>query len=184
MSKKRFTDIKIWEDDWFFELSAEYKLFWFYLKDNCDHAGLWRPGKRAFAAVSDTDVDLDKALEYFNMDKERVVVVDNGRWFLVDFFSFQYGSRLNIKNKVHESVFREYIKNKVGLSLLRGVDSIVINGKDYSVSEFEVKFEVNVGVKGEVNVEVKHGLIDIDKDKEKEEDIDEDILSYLEEYDS
>jgi hypothetical protein len=170
MGKKRFTDIKIWEDDWFFELSAEYKLFWFYLKDNCDHAGFWRPGKRAFAAVTDADVDLEKALEYFNMDKQRVRVLDNGRWFLEDFFSFQYGSRLNIKNKVYESVLREYLRNKVPLSSLRGIDFFVVNNKEYSIPEFEVKFEVNVGVKGEVIIEVKHGLIDKDKDKEEDKE--------------
>ena len=86
---KRFTDTEIWEDDWFYELSVEYKLFWFYLKDNCDHAGIWKPKTRAFKSMTDVEVNLDKALQYFNTGKQRIRVLHSGNWFLEDFFYFQ-----------------------------------------------------------------------------------------------
>jgi len=38
---KRFTASEKWEDLWFSELSNKYKLFWIYLLDKCDNAGVW-----------------------------------------------------------------------------------------------------------------------------------------------
>ena len=49
------------------ELSPEYKLFWFYIKDNCDHAGMWKPKIRAFKSATGIEIDLDKALEGFRI---------------------------------------------------------------------------------------------------------------------
>ena len=36
---KRFTDTEIWKKRWFRKLPPRIKCLWYYLKDNCDHAG-------------------------------------------------------------------------------------------------------------------------------------------------
>ncbi len=142
---KRFTDVNIWEDDWFYELSPEYKLFWFYIKDNCDHAGIWKPKTRAFKSVTDIEIDLKKALTYFNMSKPRVRVLSNGYWFLEDFFFFQYvktAKSLNLCNRVHKSVFDIYLKMGVLPSSVRGIDYIVGENKEkYAVGDYERLFD-------------------------------------------
>lgn len=135
---KRFTETTIWDDDWFYELSPEYKLFWFYVKDNCNHAGIWQPKVRAFKAMTDTDVDLNKALEYFNMGKQRVRLLNNGRWFIEDFFFFQNGHTLNEKNRVHKSILDQYIENGINLSSVRGLENIKdLMGQDHTQNQFD-----------------------------------------------
>ena len=138
---KRFTDINIWEDDWFYELSVEYKLFWFYIKDNCDHAGLWKPKTRAFKNVSDVEIDLDKDLEYFNMGKQRIRVLGSGYWFLEDFFLFQYvktAKSINLNNKVHNSVYELYLKNDIKVSSVRGINHVIdASGNIYEAEYFD-----------------------------------------------
>lgn len=121
---KRFTETTIWDDDWFYELSPEYKLFWFYIKDNCNHAGIWQPKVRAFKSATDTDVDLNKALEYFNMGKQRIRLLRNGRWYIEDFFFFQNGHAMNLKNRVHKSILDLFMANGIGLSEVRGLTEI------------------------------------------------------------
>lgn len=143
---KRFTDTDIWEEDWYYELSLEYKMFWFYLKDTCDHAGIWRPKTRAFMSAIDVEISLDKALEYFNNGKQRIRILPNGKWFIEDFFAFQYSSktsvcRLNLKNRVHKSVFGLYQENDISISTIRGLKEVVDDGSGftYTPEDFEVK---------------------------------------------
>lgn len=142
---KRFTETTIWDDDWFYELSPEYKLFWFYIKDNCDHAGVWKPKTRAFKAATDVEIDLNKALEYYNINKTRIRVLKNGYWFIEDFFSFQYSNKLkqlNINNRVHKSILDVYISMGIPLSSIRGLETIRMDNGDI-INSYE--FEVNLG---------------------------------------
>ena len=138
MSKKRFTDTKIWDDDWFYELSVEYKLFWFYIKDDCNHAGIWKPKVRVFKAMTDIEIDLEKAIRYFNHDKQRIRILDNGSWLIEDFFKFQYGPKINLNSRVHLSVVNEYASHNIPLSSITGVCEVIKDNTSYSVGEFEV----------------------------------------------
>ena len=45
---KRFTDTMKWNEDWYLDLALVDKLFWIYICDNCDHAGIFKPNKRMF----------------------------------------------------------------------------------------------------------------------------------------
>jgi len=40
MMAKRFTDTEKWNEDWFLEIINPHKLFWIYICDNCNHAGI------------------------------------------------------------------------------------------------------------------------------------------------
>jgi hypothetical protein len=138
---KRFTDTTIWDDDWFYELTSEYKLFWFYIKDKCDHAGVWKPRVKSFEAATSIVIDMEKALSYFNTCKQRIRVLDNGHWFLEDFFYFQYVKRtksLSINNNVHNSILGVYIKEGIKPSTVKGIEYIVDDNKDeHQVGDYE-----------------------------------------------
>ncbi len=138
---KRFTDTEIWEEDWFLEMPPEYMLFFKFVKDRCDHAGIWKPNKRNFEMRTGKEINLEKALEFFNDEKERITVLKNGRWFLTGFIPFQYGTSLNLKNKVHQSINQLLIKNEVNMTSIRPL------------------------------VEVKEGVKEKDKVKDKVKDI-------------
>jgi len=123
--KKRYTDCDIWEDDFFQRLSPTYKLLWFYICNKCDHAGIWKPSTVNFTATTKLRVRLDRFLAAVNRGKERVVVLDNGRWYLANFCQFQYTaadrvtkSGMNVKNSVHLSALRILNKNGIAFEFL------------------------------------------------------------------
>ena len=143
---KRFHDTDIWDEDWYLDMPLEYRSFWFYVKDKCDHAGIWRPNVRRFNADIDNDIDLDLALSWFNSDKDRIVELESGHWMIKDFVTFQYGKNLNLNNRVHLSVFNRLNDLEVNLGSIRGLN------------------EVKKG-SSRPQVEVKEGVKDKDKDK-------------------
>ncbi len=116
---KRFHDTEIWEEDWFIALPRDYRDLWLYMKDTCDHAGIWRPNVTKFNKLFDCAVDIKKAVEFFNKDKVRVIVLKNGKWFLCQFVPFQYGTTLNEKNPMHASILTLLRANEVNLTSIR-----------------------------------------------------------------
>jgi len=98
---KRFTDTEKWKKPFIKSMQTVYKLFWLYILDNCDHAGIWHVEKEVAEIRMNEKIDLKKAKEQFG---ERVIVFDNGnKWFIPDFIKFQYGV-LNEVVKTHKSV--------------------------------------------------------------------------------
>ncbi len=97
---KRYTDTDKWKKMWFRKLKNDHKVFWMYLLDQCDHAGIW-------------EVDFDLASYFCNGIKETEIrdtfikqyheFDDGKRWFLKDFIEFQY-RELDGSNRVHKSV--------------------------------------------------------------------------------
>lgn len=98
---KRFTDSDKWKDPWFCGLSPTDKLFWFYLLDNCDHAGIWQ--------VNWPLVKFHLGKIYKNEELKsfegRIFYISEFKWFLPKFLIFQYGT-LNPENKAHSSVMK------------------------------------------------------------------------------
>ncbi len=113
---KRFHDTEVWLEDWFLKLPDKYKLFWFWIKDTCDHAGIFKPNTHLFEITLNTKINLTEALILFNTDKERIIVLGNGKWFLSGFIKFQYGKSLNMKNRVHESIAKILTDNDIDLT--------------------------------------------------------------------
>ena len=146
---KRFTDTEIWKEDWFLEMPYEYMFLWNYLKDTCDHAGIWKPNKKFVEFITGKKINYEIALSSINSDKERILVLPNKKWLILDFFVFQYGSILNEENRVHQSIVNIFDKNNIELKLIRGLK--------------EVKLRSTRG-----QLEVKHGVKDKDKDKDKD----------------
>jgi hypothetical protein len=145
---KRFHDTEIWKQDWFLELPYEYKFLWFYIKDTCDHAGIWKPNTKFVEFVSGKPIDLKKAQSLFNGEKGRIEVLTNGRWLIPDFIVFQYGHNLNPKNRVHQSVLGILATNEVKLTSIRGL----LDPKHRVKDKDKDKDSINKGVvKGDAN---------------------------------
>ncbi len=98
---KRLGDTNKWKNSFFRSLDAPYKLFWLYILDDCDHAGIWMVDIDVVKIRIKEEVSLDNAITIFG---DKITVLKNGDvWFIKDFIEFQYGT-LNPANRVHESV--------------------------------------------------------------------------------
>lgn len=146
---KRFTDTEIWNEDWFLSLESKVRLFWFYLKDVCDCAGIWRPNILVANRIYGFDIELQCAFHDLTQDKKRIIVLKNGRWFLPGFIPFQYGLVLNKNSAAHRGVLKSLELNEVDLSMV--------------IPKIEVLEGSRDGL-GRVNPTLK----DKDKDKDKE----------------
>lgn len=128
---KRFISTAIWDEDWFLDMPAEYKLFWFYIISNCDFGGLFKVNLRSFCGLNGVKIDSDTALQYFNKDKQRIKVLDNQKvWFIEDFFAFQYGTTFNPENRVHASIEKLYLKYNLKMTSIRGLIDLKDRVKD------------------------------------------------------
>jgi hypothetical protein len=94
---KRFTDTNKWRDPWFRRLSQTAKLFFVWLTDNCDNAGV-------------IDIDLESASfdigkpvngEHFSEIESRLKKLPNGKFWIVKFVGFQYGDALSERCTPH-----------------------------------------------------------------------------------
>lgn len=104
---KRHTDTDKWKKEFLRSLPAEYKLFWLYLTDECDHAGIWH----VELSVAEDRLGMKLSLKKMQgLAGDRIVAFDNeSKWFLPDFISFQYGE-LDGNNRVHKSVIERLEK--------------------------------------------------------------------------
>ena len=131
---KRFTDTMKWNEDWYLDLSLIDKLFWIYICDNCDHAGIFKPNKRMFELLIGGEIDVQKFLHTVNQDKPRICVLGNGRWFLAGFIEFQYGNKLNPNNRVHKSILN------------------ILNDNDLNLEVFDTKVRLDAPTKETRNI--------------------------------
>lgn len=121
---KRFSSTEIWREDWFLEMPTEYKLFWFYILSACNHAGVFKINIKPFCTLNRVKIDPEKAFNYFNTGKDRIRKINGSIWLIEDFFLFQYGENLNLNNRVHDSIKKEYEKIGVNLGSIRGLNEV------------------------------------------------------------
>lgn len=100
---KRFTDSEKWNDPWFRRLKGEYKLFWIFVLDTCDHAGIWKDRTDQFLAESGFEIDLDDLKKCF---EDRILRLDDETFFIPKFTMFQYPNFNADKNNAHKGVIR------------------------------------------------------------------------------
>ena len=127
---KRFTATEIWKEDWFLDMPIEYKLFWYYILSNCDHAGLFKVNLRSFCGLMEVKLTPSKVLEYFNFGKQRIRVISDSLWLIEDFFVYQYGPTFNWNNRVHESIGELYQRHNIELKSIRGLIDLKDRVKD------------------------------------------------------
>jgi hypothetical protein len=98
---KRFTDNEKWKKSFFKGLSTVHKLFFLYIHDDCNHAGVWEVEMDVAQLRIGEQLNETEILQQFN---GYVYVFSNGeRWFMPAFVKFQYGT-LNPKVNAHKSV--------------------------------------------------------------------------------
>ena len=132
---KRYTDTDKWKKMWFRKLKNDHKVFWMYLLDQCDHAGIW-------------EVDFDLASYFCNGIKESEIrdtfikqyqEFDNGkRWFLKDFIEFQY-RELDESNRVHKSVITLLKRHGLYKGLISPLQEAKDKDKDKDLDKDQVK---------------------------------------------
>lgn len=139
---KRFTDTDKWKKPFIRALDAPYKLLWFYILDDCDHAGIWQVDFEVAQIRIGQQVNEADAIKIFG---DRVEIFHEGKkWFLRDFVTFQYG-QLTEKNRLHQSVLNLLNKNNLdpykpltrgqGQGTIQGIEQG--KGKGKGEGEFE-----------------------------------------------
>lgn len=131
----RFRDTEIWQEDWYCELGGEYQKLWDFICDKCDNAGVWKPNKIDFETKTKFKVSLDSFFKKVNGDKERIMLLDNGRWFLPGFIKYQWFNKkdtfsFNLGNKLHISFCKILIANGIELTKVRGLIEVLERSRE------------------------------------------------------
>lgn len=168
---KRFTDTDIWEQDWFIDLPNKYKLFWNFLKDKCDNVGIWRPNKGIAQRIIGEPINLDEFLTFINIEKIRVLVLPTGRWFIKDFFVFQYGDKFSPTSSVHKGALKALLQNGIHPKEILG--NSIGKLQDLDIQQLkEIAYHKDIDnlniAFGNPSIRVKDKDKDKDKDKNKE----------------
>lgn len=107
--KRVFTDADIYEDEWYMDLTTDQKLFWDYICRRAEY-GFWKPNKGLAEFQLKIKIDFQKMLRAFNAGKERIKVLENGRWFIPSWVPFQYKG-LSMDCKAHKPIYEFYRAN-------------------------------------------------------------------------
>jgi hypothetical protein len=100
---KRMTDSEKWKKGFFRGLEPKYKLFWLYILDDCNHAGIWEADFEIASVRLNSKINKDDVCRVF---AHKIKVFDNGnKWFIPSFIKFQYGV-LNDNSPTHRSVIK------------------------------------------------------------------------------
>ncbi len=146
MAKKRFTDIEIWDKEWYMDLSPKHKCLIKYIFDKCDSSGCWKPNwKLASLHIGEevTELDLKK------LPIHQYEILPNGKIFITDFINFQYGT-LSKKSPAHNPVFLAIEKNNLSDRVFNRVsNNLKEKDKDKEEEKEEEEEEEGMGVQGE-----------------------------------
>jgi hypothetical protein len=109
---KRFIDTNLFSDEWFFDLSKDGKLAWIYYITNCNHAGIF---EKSFKVASfETGIK-----DFATVTKElsnRLVSLENNKFFIPKFITFQYPKGLSHTVKAQQSVIDLLQKYNIDLN--------------------------------------------------------------------
>jgi hypothetical protein len=150
---KRFRDSEIWNEDWYIDLPGEYQHLVDFIYDKCDHAGIWKPNVGVYCKLSGFNVSPDSLLNKVNGDKERFIVLENGRWLIPGFIKFQYFDKksefsLVLTNKLHLSIYNVLIENSVDLGSIRGLQGVLQIPKEKEKDKDKEKEKVKITKQG------------------------------------
>jgi hypothetical protein len=121
---KRFTDTEKWEDEWFTDLSNDYKVIWFYLLDTCDNAGIWKKNIKKLNYLCNTDISTDDLLKVFG---KRITILADEKWFINKFCVVQYGHDfLQSKNKAVLSAIKKLLIEGVQIENIYSMNTLSI----------------------------------------------------------
>jgi hypothetical protein len=140
---KRFTCTDKWRKKFIKNLKSKYKLFWLYILDDCNHAGIWHVDMEVASIRIGAEIKIDEALKYF---KEKIIVIDNDKWFIPSFIEFQYGN-LNSGSRIHNSVIDLLKKYKLLKRVQKELANPLQRVKDKDKDKYKEKDKENKGLK-------------------------------------
>lgn len=162
---KRFTDTDKWKDEWYTELSNDYKVIWQYLLDTCDNAGIYKRNIKLLNYYCNTNVSAEDILEVL---KDRVSLISDDKWIINKFCVFQYGNDfLQSKNKAVVSAINKLIENK----LYNNTTNSVLIPYPYSIDTPKEQEQDKVKDKNKENIKNKATYISKEKIKELIEEL-------------
>ena len=107
---KRFTDSEKWKKQYFKSLSTVNKLFFLYILDDCDHAGIWHYEPEIAEIRMGEKIDTEQARK--ELGKHIHIFDEDEKWFIPSFIEFQYGT-LNESVNAHKSVINKLNQYKL-----------------------------------------------------------------------
>lgn len=143
MAKKRFTDIEIWDKEWFMQLTPKMKCLMKYLHDKCDASGCWKPNWTLASVHINEPVTIS---DLQNLPQDQYEILKNGKIYIPDFIKFQYGT-LSDKSPAHKPIFTAIEKNNLSDRVFNRV-SHTLQEKDIYMDkeeEMEVDMEKEIG---------------------------------------
>lgn len=152
---KRFTDTAKWGKLWFRKLPPHIKCFWQFILDDCDAVGVWDADfERASFHIGEGVSTID--IEYIG---EQIFVMDNDKWWVVDFVEYQYGT-LSEACKPHASYIKLLKKHRLytlyskGMVTLQEKEKEIEKEKD-SENPVESAIRKVFGFKAETGGEIR-----------------------------
>lgn len=142
---KRFTDTDIWDKEWFMALPCKGKCLIRFLYDKCDVAGVWSANWILASAyigeqVSETDL---------SMFGDRIEKLADGKFFIVDFIDFQYGT-LSENCKPHIKIINLLKKYELYERVCKGYPKGMYTLEEKEEEKEEDKDKEKDGTEGDV----------------------------------
>lgn len=103
----RFTNTEKWRDAWFIDLSANEKLLFMYLCDNCDIAGFIEYNPKLWAFETGTDKKtIEGALK--GLTRGLILSKDKTAIYIRNFLKHQKNIELNPDNNAHKGILKRF----------------------------------------------------------------------------
>lgn len=141
----RFTDTNKWDDDWFYSLSANAKLMFYYFCDNCDNAGFMELSivkmRDALKPLNDEEL----AIAFNQLEKCYIRSRDKKIILLINFIKHQKNTPLNHRNLAHKGIFNriEFYKDKFAHNII----NIINKGEKVKQNTKQLKgLQIAIGV--------------------------------------
>ena len=123
---KRFTDSQKWTKPWFRKLPPKIKLLWQYVLDNCDMSGVFDVDLELASYCIGEEITVTEAKAHLS---KQIIEFNNGKWFICDFITFQYGE-LREECRPHKSVIETLKRHGLWKEYSKGIDTLKDKDKD------------------------------------------------------
>ena len=158
---KRMTDTEKWKKEWFRKLKPLHKCFWEFIRDNCNHAGIWEVDIEAAEFYINSKLNKEDLMQIF---QNHILPINGTKWFVIDFIEFQYKvtiNELNPDNKIHKSIICLLEKYSIIETLSKGL------GNPYEGVKDKDKDKVKDKVKEKLHLFKNSPYYDIELFKQK-----------------
>ena len=123
----------MWSKPWYRKLAPLDKCAFFYILGNCDAVGVWDGDLEVADFMIGIPVDWGGLIKKCNGN---IKVMENGKWWLPDFCTFQYG---NLDEECQSPAIKSHIRLLKKHSLWQGYGNPTVRDKDKDKEQEKVK---------------------------------------------